>query len=58
MSIILFEEYRPSTGCGLSNPCLNAGVCISTAIGYQCRCQNSFGGSYCQINTGIRHRVT
>lgn len=52
-----FEVRRPTTGCGIGNPCLNAGVCISTPIGYQCQCQNSFAGSQCQINSGIRHRV-
>jgi len=52
-----FKVIRPSTGCGISNPCLNSGVCILTQIGYQCQCLNNFGGSYCQFNTGIRYRV-
>lgn len=52
-----FQGRPATTGCGLGNPCLNAGVCTSTALGYQCQCQNNFGGSNCQINTGIRHRV-
>ncbi len=56
-SFISFKVLRPSTGCGTNNPCLNAGVCITTSIGYQCQCINNFGGSYCQINTGIRNRV-
>jgi hypothetical protein len=57
ISFLLFKDRPTITGCGLSNPCLNSGVCISSAIGYQCQCIDNFGGSNCQSSSGIRTRV-
>ncbi|XP_030848243.1 fibropellin-1-like isoform X12 [Strongylocentrotus purpuratus] len=37
--------------CGLDNPCMNNGDCITTLGSYACNCQNGFTGLRCTIGT-------
>jgi hypothetical protein len=57
--IIHFVKDIPttSTGCGISNPCLNSGVCIPSVVGYECQCLGNYGGSNCESSSGIRNRI-
>jgi len=61
--IIHFFFYLPckaavtTAGCGSNNPCSNSGVCVSTAVGYQCQCAGGFSGTNCQSNTGIKNSI-
>ncbi|CAF1227611.1 unnamed protein product [Rotaria sordida] len=48
-----YPDNPTSTGCGISNPCINSGICIPTLIGYQCQCLDNYVGSYCQTNIAL-----